>query len=59
MGSHKAWAYYLEGMPLSADARKFWLLDTKETVETTLNEDERTIEDAYKKTYGRELDTAL
>ncbi|MEO5499751.1 MAG: hypothetical protein ABIR46_04590 [Candidatus Saccharimonadales bacterium] len=48
----KAWAYELEGMLVSLDARTCWLLDTGETVETTMNDDERTIEDAYRKKYS-------
>ncbi len=45
----KAWHYHIDGLPLSRDGRKRWLLDTGETVETTLDEDENTIEKAYVK----------
>lgn len=52
---HKAWSYYIEGMYMSADGRRRWVLDTGELVETTINQDENTIEKAYQKTFGKEL----
>ncbi|MCA9323523.1 hypothetical protein KC992_00285 [Candidatus Saccharibacteria bacterium] len=52
---HMAWSYYIEGIYMSTDGRRRWLLDTGELVETTINQDENTIEKAYLKTYGKEL----
>lgn len=51
----KAWSYYIEGIFMSMDGRRRWVLDTGELVETTINQDENTIEKAYLKTYGKEL----
>ena len=48
---HKAWQYHIEGLPMSRDARKRWLVDTGETVDTTINEDENTLDKAYAKLY--------
>lgn len=54
---HKAWDYYIDGLPMSRDGRRRWLLDTGETVETTLKEGENTIEKAYEK--QKRMQTAL
>ena len=40
---------------MSRDGRKRWLLDTGETIDTTLKEDENTIEKAIKKVFGKNL----
>ena len=56
VNGHKAWGYYIEGLPMSRDGRKRWLLDTGETIDTTLNEDENTIEKAFKKATGKNLE---
>ena len=55
VNGHKAWEYYIEGLPMSRDGRKRWLLDTGETIDTTLKEDENTIEKAFKKVFGKNL----
>lgn len=52
---HWAWSYYIEGMYMSRDGRRRWVLDTGELIETTINQDENTIEKAYLKKYGKEL----
>lgn len=46
---HKIWQYHIEGLPQSRDRRQRWLLDTGETFDTTLNEDENTPEKALGK----------
>lgn len=56
---HQAWSYYIEGIYMSADGRRSWVLDTGELVETTINQDENTIEKAYLKTYGKELQPTI
>lgn len=53
---HKAWSYYIDGMFMSRDGRRRWVLDTGELVETTISQDENTIKKAYLKTYGKELE---
>lgn len=55
---HKVWNYHIDGLPMSRDGRQRWLIDTGETLETTLTEDERTLEGAYLKQYGIPLETS-
>lgn len=50
---HKAYQYHIDGLPMTRDGRQRWVLDTGETIETTLNEDENTLEKAYAKLLSR------
>lgn len=50
---HKAYQYHIDGLPMTRDGRKRWVVDTGETIETTLNEDENTLEKAYTKLQSR------
>lgn len=50
---HKVWQYHIDGLPMSRDGRKKWLLDTGVTFDTTLNQNENTLELAYAKLRGR------
>jgi len=54
---HTAWSYYIEGSFIALNGMRFWLLDTGETVVTSIDEDANTIEKAYLTKYGRELVT--
>jgi hypothetical protein len=45
----KAWQYHIDGLPMSRDGRKRWVLSNGERVDTTLSDDEDTIEKAYSK----------
>lgn len=46
---HKVWQYTIEGLPVSRDGRKRWVLDTGATFDTTINEDSNTLEKAFAK----------
>lgn len=46
---HKVWQFHFEGLPATMDARRQWIVDTGEIIETTLNDDENTLEKAYAK----------
>ncbi len=53
INGHNAWSYVIEGQIMTLDGRQFWLIDTGETVETTMNEGERTIGEAYQLKYDK------
>lgn len=44
---HTAWSYFIEGMPVSRDNRTHWLLDTGDTLNTTLQDGESTLSSAF------------
>jgi len=46
---HQVWHYTIDGMPVSRDGRKRWVLDTGDTFDTTLSEDANTLEKALAK----------
>ncbi len=46
---HQAWQYTIEGLPVSRDARKRWVLDTGDMIDTTLSDDADTLEKAIAK----------
>lgn len=53
--NHKAWQYHIDGLPDEDESLQRWLIDTGETVETSLSDDENSIEKAYEKTYDKTL----
>ncbi len=46
---HKVWQFNIEGLPMSRDGRRRWIVDTGEIIETTLDEEENTLDKAYAK----------
>jgi hypothetical protein len=56
-GSHVAWQYYIEGLPNEDESLQYWLIDTGETVETSLSDDRNSVEKSYEKTYDKLLTT--
>lgn len=52
---HKAWQYHIEGLPDEDVSLQRWLIDTGETVETSLSDDMNSIEKSYEKTYNKPL----
>lgn len=54
VAGHKAWAFYIKGTYMHGNTTGRWLLDTGEVVDTDAFEN-KTIEEAYRSRYGKEL----
>lgn len=44
---HKVWQYGIEGLPVSRDGRKRWLVDTGDIFDTTIADDLNTLEKGF------------